>query len=173
VARPIQAAASVNAPAERIFEYLSRLENHWRLAERGIEVLDLETDPAAPPETPADRGRVRIRGPLGLSRTARTRVVGAEPPRRMSGTAEIGRRTRARVSWTLTPSGPTTKIRLTAELERAAALDRLLLAAGGRAWMNRLFRSVLQTLADMFSAPDRRDRAVEAGVDSRTEVSRR
>lgn len=147
----IEARGSVGAPREDVFTYLSRLENHWRLADQWIEVLSLEAGPGAPPGTPADRGRVRIRGPLAVGRTALTQVLAADAPGGMRGSAEIGRRTRARVSWTLAGAGAETEVRLSAEVERAALLDRLLLALGGRAWLRRRFRSVLGNLAEVFA----------------------
>src|SRR5204863_8980823 len=45
-----------------------------------------------------DGGRVRIRGPFGLRRTAITSVDRVQPPDRLEGTALLGR-TRAEVAW--------------------------------------------------------------------------
>jgi hypothetical protein len=150
----IDAGGRLPAPPELVFEYLSRLENPWRRADRWIEVLSVEAEPEAPPGAPADRGRVRIRGPLGLRRTARTQVLAAKAPDAMQGSAEIGRRTRARVRWTLAGAGAETDVRLAAEVETAGPLDRLLLELGGRAWLRRRFRSVLDNLAELFAAGD-------------------
>src|ERR687886_2567570 len=94
----IEAAALVPAPAEDVFAFLSDLRNHWRLADRFVEVVTLEASDGVH----ADGGQVRVRGPLGLRRTATTRVVAAREPRLMIGTAELsGGGTRARVSWTI------------------------------------------------------------------------
>jgi hypothetical protein len=87
-----------------------------------------------------------MRGPLGLSRTARTRVVGAEPPLAMHGSAAVGGRTRAAVTWAFADRDGATEVRLSAEVTAASAVDRALLALGGRAWMRRRFRSVLANL---------------------------
>ena len=146
----IAATRDVRADADRVFEYLSSLENHWRLADRWIEVISLGRRPGASPGEPPDRGEVTIRGPLGLRRTAITRVMDAEPPRSMAGSARIGR-TAARVSWSLEDRGRETRVRLAAELERTAPLDRVLLALGGRAWLQRRFASVLSRLSDLFA----------------------
>jgi catechol 2,3-dioxygenase-like lactoylglutathione lyase family enzyme len=147
----ISAAREVHARAERVFEYLSGLDNHWRLADRWIEVVSLDRAPSAPPGAPPDRGRVTIRGPFGLRRTAITRVLDADPPRSMTGSARIEGGTAARVSWTLEDRGSATDVTLSAELEEATPLDRLLLALGGRAWLQRRFASVLGRLADLFA----------------------
>jgi Polyketide cyclase / dehydrase and lipid transport len=139
----IEAAALVPAEPEDVFEFLSDLGNHWRLAGRFVEVVELGSggNGAAP-----DRGTVRLRGPLGMRRTARTKVTAARPPRLMIGTADVGG-TRAHVSWTLARRLGATRVRLAAELDRVAPLDRLLLALGGRRWLERRFEETLESLA--------------------------
>jgi hypothetical protein len=146
----IVAVGRVPAPSDEVFDFLSDLENHWLLADRFIEVIELER-PA--PGAPAHGGRVRMRGPLGLSRTAVTRVADMDRPRTMAGTAEVGARTRARVSWMLSAVDGSTAVELRAEVVEAARLDRLLLAAGGAGWMRRRFQRILAALARRFSAP--------------------
>ena len=94
-ARDIRAQRLVRSDPGELFEFLSDLENHWLLADRFIDVLELDGD------RPARGGRVRMRGPLGMRRTAVTRVLEVLPETRIAGTAEIGARTLAHVSWTL------------------------------------------------------------------------
>ena len=90
---PIEAVALVPAEPEEVFDYLSDLGNHWRLASRFVEVVELESSRSG---GAADRGIVRLRGPFGLRRTVTTKVTAARPPRLMIGTAEIAGGTRAR-----------------------------------------------------------------------------
>ncbi|MFL5896243.1 MAG: SRPBCC family protein [Thermoleophilaceae bacterium] len=140
----IEATAVVPAAPEAVFRFLSDLENHWRLADRWIEVVELERSNGA------HGGRVRMRGPLGIGRTARTTVVDAQPEHVMHGTAELGR-TRALIGWELHEDVGGTAVRLSANVERTGLLDGLLLALGGRAWMQRRFEAILATLAQHFS----------------------
>ena len=133
----------VAAPPPQVFSFLADLENHWLLADRFVEVLTLERPPGG---GPAHGGTVRMRGPLGVGRTARTQVVQARPHTSLAGTASVGR-TEAHVRWTLTPAGDGTLVRLEATLERVALEDALLLAAGGRRWLEGRFASILETLA--------------------------
>ena len=142
----IAANAHVAAPADEVFDFLSDLENHWLVADRFIEVVSLDR----PGGGAATGGRVLMRGPLGLRRTAATRVVEAEPPRRMSGTAVVGRRTRARITWTLSAvrDGHGTDVRLAAAIDAAGPLDRALLVLGGRGWLEARFAGTLAVLAD-------------------------
>jgi hypothetical protein len=131
-----------------VFAFLSDLENHWLLADRFVEVLTL--DRAA--DGTARGGRVRVRGPLGLGRTATTRVVSTESPVAMTGTADLPGGTQAVIRWGLKRESGATRVELAAHLERAGRLDRLLLALGGKMWIRRRFARILQTLARRFSA---------------------
>ena len=159
--RPIAAEALVPAPAQEVFGYLSDLKNHWKLADRFIEVVSLERSGDGGEQAPASGGRVRIRGPFGVRRTAATRVAAIEPPDRMTGFAQVGRRTRAEVRWTLTGSRGQTRVRLEARVLGAGPLDRVVLGLGGRAWLRRRFAGVLEHLRQRFS-PDARAGRLDA-----------
>jgi hypothetical protein len=84
--------------------------------------------------------------PLGISREARTRVDAVEPPATLRGSAEIGRRTRASIRWEIVPAGGGSRVTLTGTVDQASLFDRLLLAAGGRWWLQRIFERALQNL---------------------------
>jgi Polyketide cyclase / dehydrase and lipid transport len=159
----VEAAALVHAPPEEVFDFLSDLRNHWRVADRFVQVVSVEASDGVN----ADGGRVRVRGPLGLGRTATTQVAAARRPRLMIGTAELGGGTRARVSWTLAGRLGATRVRLAAEIERVGRLDRVLLAFGGRWWLRRLFARTLEHLEVELasgSAPDRARESRSVGV---------
>jgi hypothetical protein len=144
--REIRASRLVEAPREGAFAFLADLENHWRLADRFIDVLSLDRQR----DGRAHGGRVRMRGPLGVRRTAGTRVLAADPPQQIVGVADVGRRTRAFVRWKLSEGEDATGVLLEAAIDRLGALDRLLLLLGGRAWLARRFRAVLDQLAEHF-----------------------
>jgi uncharacterized protein YndB with AHSA1/START domain len=154
VAGTIEAEIWVAAPPEQIFDYLARLENHWRLMDDSVEVLSLDGDGDG--EGGPDRALVRMHGPMNIGRIAHTRVLEADRPRRLRGVAEIGRRmdggrrTEGEVSWGFRPEGPGTQVTLAASINRAGAADRLLLGLGGRAWMAARFRLALEHLAAEF-----------------------
>lgn len=136
----ICAGAIVARQPEEVFAWLSDLHNHWRLEDRFIDVAGIE----------AGGGRVRMRGPLGLSREARTRVIAAEPHTTLRGTAEVGRTTRGAVRWDIEPHARGSRVTFSAVVERASLADRVLLALGGRRWLAGLFRNaVLRLGAEM------------------------
>lgn len=139
--RRIEATRVVGAPPEAVFGFLARLENHWVLAGRWVEVVAIDDG----------SGRVRIHGPLGIRRTARTTVVDASPSHVMHGTAELSGGTVARVAWLLGEDAGGTTVRLSAEVEHAALPDRLLLTLGGRAWMRRRFGAILARLDEQLA----------------------
>ncbi len=146
----IAAQGFAPAPPATVFEFLADLENHWRLAGRFIEVVSLERPPGEP-ESPAIGGRVRMRGPLGLARTAQTRVVAAVPGSEMRGTARVGRRTNAEVRWELRQHAAGTWVELSTVVASAGSLDRVLLAVGGRRWLAARFEEVVARLGRLFS----------------------
>jgi hypothetical protein len=124
------------APSE-IFEFLSDLRNHWRLEPHFVNLQGMDSS----------GGRVRMKGPLGISREARTRVDAVEPRATLRGSAEIGRRTRASIRWEIAPSGSGSRVTLTGTVDEASLYDRVLLAVGGRWWLQRMFERALQALA--------------------------
>jgi hypothetical protein len=90
---------------------------------------------------------VRIHGPFGLSRLARTRVLSADEPREVRGRADVGRGTVGAVRWLVEPAGDGSRVTLAAEVERASLLDRAILALGGRLILRRGFHEALAQLA--------------------------
>jgi hypothetical protein len=137
----IQAERVVAAAPEAVFAFLSDLGNHWKLTGRWVEAVALNHED----------GSVRIHGPLGLRRTARTMVVDATPSHVIHGTAELSGGTVARIAWELSEDVDGTAVRLSADVEHAALPDRLLLALGGRTWMTRRFQAILERLDQQFA----------------------
>jgi uncharacterized protein YndB with AHSA1/START domain len=150
VAGAIEAEAVVPAEPEAVFDYLARLDNHWRLMDGSVDVVSLDGDGDRGP----DRAVVRLHGPLGVRRTVHTRVLEVQRPRLLRGRAGIGRHadggrvTEGEVVWTLEPDGDGTRVRLCAAVRCASASDRVILALGGRAWLRARFRAALERLRD-------------------------
>ena len=142
----LHAQRRVPASPEAVFDFLCDLGNHWLMADRFIEVVRLDGSRGEA----ASGGLVRMHGPLGIRRTAITRVTGQERPRMMTGTADLRGGTRARVTWSFVPDGDGTIVRLVAEVQNAGPLDRMLLTLGGRAWFRRHLATVLAALAERF-----------------------
>ncbi len=137
----IRATRSVAADADDVFAFLADLEQHWLIADRFVEVIEIDG-----PLDARNGGRVRLRGPLGVRRTSRMRVEFARPPYELGGCAEMSGGTVAQVRWSLRPADARTVVTLGASIENAGMLDRLLLRLGGRAWLRSRFEGALCAL---------------------------
>ena len=139
----IEASTSIPVAPDVLFARLAKLENHWALADRWVEVVSVNGG--------GDGGEVKLNGPLGLSRTARTTVDRVEPPHLIEGTAAIGDDTRGRVRWTFESVGDGTLVTLRAELVEAGRLDRAVWDLGGRTWLESRLRVTLERLRDDYA----------------------
>ncbi len=137
----IEATRAVSAPPERVFEFLSDLRNHWRLERRFLELEDVGEK----------GGVIRLTGPLGLSRKARTAVLEAVPHTRVAGRADLRGGTVGLVAWEIRPEGSGSRVRLAAEIPQAWLPDRIFLVLGGRIWLRRLFARALVNLDETLS----------------------
>jgi uncharacterized protein YndB with AHSA1/START domain len=133
----ISAERRIPHEPEQVFAFLADLRNHWRLEERFLE-LDDDVGP--------DGGSIRLTGPFGLSRKARTRVLEAERPTRVAGRADLRGGTVGLVAWEIRPEGSGSSVRLSAQVPQAWWPDRVFLALGGRAWLRALFERALENL---------------------------
>jgi carbon monoxide dehydrogenase subunit G len=131
----IAAERLVAAPPPAVFAFLADLQRHWELLPDALDVLAADGSGAL----------IRLHGPLGLRRELRTEVTEVRAPSGLVGVAS-GTRERATVSWSLTPDGAGTRVRLHVDVERASLRDRALLALGGRAWLRRRLAAALERL---------------------------
>jgi carbon monoxide dehydrogenase subunit G len=146
----IVSSTVIDTPRAAVFAFLADAGNHWRLADGKIELVELADDAEAPLA-----GIVRLRGPLGVRRQARTRVVRLEEPAVIAGVAQLGGRTKGEVQWDLKEvDRGRTEVVLSARVCRAGWVDRLLLALGGRLWLRRMFASTLRRLARQLAAEE-------------------
>jgi hypothetical protein len=146
----IAANVLIDASPAAVFGFLADLENHCVLAGPRLRIVSLSG-----PQGARDGGVMRIRGPLWLRRTATTRVLASTAAREIVGRAQIGRDTTARVRWLLERREGATAVCLSATVERAAAIDWLLLQLGGRRWLRRAFLRALGRLSDQFAGGQR------------------
>lgn len=141
-AAPIRAARVLPHPPEEVFAFLADLDKHWRLTDRYLRLVDVGRvgdDPRI--------GRIAIRSPIGLHRTAQTEVTTVRAPSRFGGVARVGSGTCAHVLWKVDPHEQGALVTLEATVLEATPLDRLLLALGGRVWLRRRFNGALSRLA--------------------------
>jgi hypothetical protein len=151
-------------PHERVYAFLADLENHQHLSDPHLQLHHL---------SPAHSGgRIVIRGPLGVQRTADTTVTVREAPHEFGGIAVIGRRTLATVRWSIEPAAEGATVVIESVAARTSALDALLLALGGRRWLQRSFERVLIRLAEHLDG-NRESPWLEAGGQLNAAISLR
>ena len=142
--RAIAVAAPVAAPIARVFAFLADPENHWQLASRRLDLVDLHDG------NQLRGGAMLIRGPLRIRRRADTRVASICEPHLITGVARLGPRTRAIVRWELDQDSPeSTRVVLTADPCSLSRSDRLLLRLGGARWIRALFAETIERLESL------------------------
>jgi hypothetical protein len=118
--RAIRVTRTVAAGAPALSHFLANLDNHWSLCGDAVEITSLRG--------PADRPNealLTLRGPLGIRRAARTRLLGASA-NKVWGRAQLDNGTQARVTWRFAPARGTTEVELELELREAHLFDRWL-----------------------------------------------
>ncbi len=132
------AESTVSSTPEEVYAFLERLENHWHLNDEYLRMERLRPD---------RRGAtVSVRGPGGLRRTALTEVTTTHAPHRFGGTVTTTTRTRAGAWWTIEPNPSGARVSLSAAIAPRGFVDRLLLARGGRGWLERRCERVVARL---------------------------
>jgi hypothetical protein len=131
-----------------VFAFLADPQNHLLLAGPKVQLVQLVDLPGQPMHAV-----MVIRGPAGLRRRADTEIVTSHDPVLLSGVAELGDATTAWVSWNLHPvAGGGTRVILSASVQSASVLDRILLLVGGKRWIRRLFAETLERLGSVVGA---------------------
>jgi hypothetical protein len=140
--RTISVRTSTSADRWETFGLLAELDQHWRFAGDFVDVLRLDGPAGA-----RTGGVLRVRGPLGIRRTATTCLVSARAPCTLQGTATTAHGTSAWIDWTLSDAPSGTIVELTVTIVHAGTLDRVLLALGGRAWLRRQLAATLRRVS--------------------------
>jgi Polyketide cyclase / dehydrase and lipid transport len=142
--RPIVASSRVAAPPDAVFRFLDRLENHARLAPGSVQMLYLHPGPDG-----GAHALVRLNGPRGVQRTARTDLLRTPTGSNyVAGRATIGTRTEACVTWTIEGGNPGSVVTLWVNVLSTDLRDRLLLRLGGRRWLKGHFQGALERLSE-------------------------
>jgi hypothetical protein len=142
----IRARKDVRVPPETLYGFLAALDNHWLLTDRFVSLVRLHG-----PVQSRTGGEITIRGPWGLRRHARTWLDADEHALRLVGTAVVGRRTVARVTWALTPIAGGTDVELAVAVLAAGLIDRALLVVAGP-WLRRRFLEAIVRLEEQVAS---------------------
>ena len=153
------ARRQIPAPAEAVIRFLADLEHHVRLAPESVQLIRL----SQPPGRPA-HALVRLTGPLGIERMASTELLQTRLANSIAGQARIGKRTVASVTWCAEENGAGSVVTLSATVDAASPIDRMVLILGGGRWLARRFDTALERLSELLPAtPSRLSEDVERG----------
>jgi Polyketide cyclase / dehydrase and lipid transport len=139
--RPIEASRRLSAPPEIVLNFLADLDNHVLLAPTSVRVLSYDRQDGV-----NTRALVRMRGPLGIHRTASTELLRVTESS-IIGRAKIGDDTVATVVWRIHMLREGSYVTLCATVDAASLLDALLLRFGVRRWLARRFAAALEQLS--------------------------
>lgn len=151
----IHARKHIDAPAHTLYAFLAALDNHWLLTDRFVSLVSLHG-----PVQSRTGGEITIRGPWGLHRHARMWLEADDHPERLAGTALVGRRTVAHVTWALTPVAGGTAVELAASILEASVLDRALLLVASP-WLQRRFLAAIVRLEELVVSAPRKTTSVD------------
>ena len=139
----VRATRPVAAAPERVFAFLDRLDRHFHLLGSRAELrVDGSTG-----------ALVRLRGPAGLRRSARTSVVHSRAPESIVGLAVTNSGSRGVIRWSIRAAGTGSIVEVLTRADMLAPLDALLLALGGRRWLARSLELALAALDDHMQRP--------------------
>jgi uncharacterized protein YndB with AHSA1/START domain len=157
---PLTVSILVDAPRERVFEYLQDIANHSEFTDHYLRDWHLTRANSVGPGAGA-RFRVAVPG----NRFSWGDVTLAEvlPPHRIVevGRGGKGNRVRTLGVYELAPgAGDTTRVRFTLETQPATLSDRLLESLGARGWLRRQNAKALRRLRSILESGEGRGQRV-------------
>jgi uncharacterized protein YndB with AHSA1/START domain len=162
---PVSASASIDAPRERVFEFLSDLANRPAFTDHFMREFRLERLASSGVGAAA---RFEVKPPPGTSMWMETVIEGIEPPYRIYERGHGGRLDRipARTAWELTEGpGETTEVTLTHWTEPSHAVDRMREKLGAARWWRRRWSRALRRLKETLESDRPVERVNIGGVD--------
>ena len=156
--RPFTSRCTIDAPRERVFDYLIDIANHAEFTDGFLEEFRLERLESRGIGAAA-RFRVRL-----LPRVwAEAVITAAEPPHLIALDGRAGRegRVATRIEYRLTPADhEMTRVEVAFSTEPATATDRFLEGLGARARLRRDWRRALVRLKRILEEGEPSSRAV-------------
>jgi uncharacterized protein YndB with AHSA1/START domain len=144
--RPVTVSRTVDAPRERVFDYLSDIANHAEFSDHYLRDFRLERLDSRGVGASAS---YRLDYPLGKE-WGDAAITELEPPHRVVLEGQLGRigRIRTRAEYRLVPADhDMTRVEYRFETTPASPADRLKEALGQRGWLKRGARRALGRLA--------------------------
>jgi uncharacterized protein YndB with AHSA1/START domain len=155
--RPFTVGITIDAPRERVFDYLADVANHIEFSDHYLKDFRLERlDSTGVGAAAAFKLR------FGSSLWGEIVIAGLERPYRIVLEGQAGRigRVKTRAVYTLTPYGSDmTRLEYEVSSTPATTKDRLRETLGGRAWLKLQSRRAMRRLANVLESGQDRSRA--------------
>ncbi len=157
---PVTVSILIDAPRERVFEYLQDLANHSEFTDHYLHDWHLTR------ENSVGRGagaRFRVGAPGNRFSWGDVTFAEVEAPHRIVEVGRGGKNNRVRTLgvYELAPdAGGTTRVRFTVETRPHTLSDRLLESFGARGWLRRKNRKALHRLRSIIETGEGRGRRV-------------
>jgi uncharacterized protein YndB with AHSA1/START domain len=157
---PVTVSILIDAPRERVFEYLQDLANHSEFTDHYLHDWHLTR------ENSVGRGagaRFRVAAPGNRFSWGDVTFAEVDAPHRIVEVGRGGKNNRVRTLgvYELAPdAGGTTRVRFTVETQPHTFSDRLLESFGARGWLRRKNRTALRRLRSIIETGEGRGRRV-------------
>ena len=149
--RPFSASVTIDAPRERVFDYLADIANHGRFSDHYLKDFRLVRL-----ESRGVGAAARFKIAFGSSLWGELVIAELERPYRIVLEGQSGRlgRVKTRGVYTLTAHGQDmTHLEYELTSTQATRVDELRAALGGRAWLHHQTRRALRRLAALLEEP--------------------
>jgi uncharacterized protein YndB with AHSA1/START domain len=161
--RPIKVGITIDAPRERVFDYLADIANHIEFSDHYLKEFRLERL-----DSTGVGAAARFRFAFGSSLWGEAVITELERPHRIVLEGQAGRlgRVKTRAVYTLTPyANQMTRVAYEGSSTGETTIDALRATLGGRAWLKLQTGRALRRLATVLEGgqPSARAARVAAG----------
>jgi uncharacterized protein YndB with AHSA1/START domain len=162
---PVSASVLIGRPREEVFDYLVDIANHPEFSDHYLKSFRLTRVDSVGRGAGA---RFKVDAPLDRYSWADMTFIEVSRPHKIVAAGRGGKfnRNKTWTTWTLEPSGSSTRVEVTTESEPALPTDKVMEAiTGRRGWMKRNLRKALSRMQAILEENlDRGRRATVGGL---------
>jgi uncharacterized protein YndB with AHSA1/START domain len=157
---PVTVSILIDAPRERVFDYLQDIANHSEFTDHYLVDWHLTRQDSVGLGAGA---RFRVTAPMNRFSWGDVTFAEVQRPHRIVETGRTGKGNRVRTLgvYELSPdAGGTTRVRFSLETEPGALSDRIMEALGGRGWLKRKNKRAMRRLRSIIERDEGRGQRV-------------
>jgi uncharacterized protein YndB with AHSA1/START domain len=157
---PVTVSILIDAPRERVFDYLQDIANHSEFTDHYLVDWHLTREDSVGLGAGA---RFRVTAPMNRFSWGDVTFAEVQRPHRIVETGRTGKGNRVRTLgvYELSPdAGGTTRVRFSLETEPGALSDRIMEGLGGRGWLKRKNKRAMRRLRSIMERDEGRGQRV-------------